>query len=128
MRSKLLELKVYGDALEEIMATLVAEDFLNEERFARAYAGGKFRMKQWGRVRIGKELRYRKVSAYCISKAMEEIPEEAYMKTLQKLFQKARTQYAGGTPAQRHYKVRQFLLRKGYEPALVFSLLRSEGM
>ncbi len=128
VRSKLLELKVYGDELEEIIATLVAEDFLNEERYAKAYAGGKFRMKQWGRVRIEKELRFRKVSAYCIRKAMEEIPEEVYLETLHKLFQKARKQYAGGTPAQRHYKVRQFLLRKGYEPDLVFSLLRSEGM
>nr|HPR30119.1 RecX family transcriptional regulator [Chitinophagales bacterium] len=76
VRTKLLSLKVYGDRLEEVISQLVQEDFLNEERYAKAYAGGKFRMQKWGRERIRKELRFRKISEYCIRQAMEEIPEE----------------------------------------------------
>jgi len=124
VRSKLLELKVYGDDLEEIISHLVAENFLNEERFAKAFAGGKFRVKQWGRIKIKNELKYRKISAYCIQKGMEEISDEDYLDALNHLFLKAKSNYAKGTPAQRHYKIRQFLIRKGYEPDLVTEIMR----
>ena len=82
VRTKLLSLKVYGDGLEEIINQLISEDFLNEERFAKAYAGGKFRMKKWGRGKIIQGLKARKISDYCIKQGMSEIPEEDYQKFL----------------------------------------------
>ena len=88
VRSKLIELKIYGDDLEEIIAELISDNFLNEERFAIAYAGGKFRMKKWGKVRIRIELKKRKISDYCIKKAMQEIDEEGYMEGLYKVIEK----------------------------------------
>ncbi|HCK21275.1 MAG TPA: RecX family transcriptional regulator [Bacteroidetes bacterium] len=119
VRTKLLELKVYGEELEEIIAQLVAENFLNEERFACAYARGKFRMRQWGRVRIRKELQFRKISDYCIRKAMEEIEEEEYLQTIDTLIARQRKKQPQGTPAQRYYRTMQYMLRKGYEADLV---------
>ena len=85
VRSKLLSLKIYGDWLEEIMSDLISDGYLNEERFARNFARGKYRIKGYGRVRITNELKARNVSAYCIKKAMQEIEEEGgYDETLQR--------------------------------------------
>ncbi len=56
MRNKLYEWGLYPDAVENILANLITENFLNEERFAKAYAGGKFRIKKWGRTRADEEM------------------------------------------------------------------------
>jgi regulatory protein len=69
IRSKLLELKIYGNELENYIAILIEENFLNEERFAKLYAGGKFRMKHWGRVKIRYGLKQHLVSEYCLKQA-----------------------------------------------------------
>ena len=76
VRTRLLDMGVYADWLEEIIVQLIEENFLNEERFARSFARGKFRIKQWGRNRIRQELKKRNISAYCIRMAMEEIEEQ----------------------------------------------------
>lgn len=76
VRSKLLSIKIYGDWLEEVMSELIEQGYLNDERFAKNYARGKFRIKGWGKVRIIRELKLRKISDYCIKKAMIEVDEE----------------------------------------------------
>ena len=65
VRTKLIDLGVFGDTLEEIITDLIKDNFLNEERFARSYARGKFRMRKWGRIKIRQELKLRKISDYC---------------------------------------------------------------
>ena len=77
VKSRLYDLGVWKKDHDEIIAALIEENYLNEERFAIAFAGGKFRMKQWGRVKIRYELKQRQVSEYCIKKAMKQIDEEA---------------------------------------------------
>jgi regulatory protein len=119
VRTKLLSYKVYGQELEEVIAQLVQDDFLNEERFAKAYARGKFRIKQWGRNRIRRELKFRKISDYCIQKGMAEIDEEEYVQTLDQLLQTARQEAGKKTPAQRYKFIMERLLRKGYESNLI---------
>jgi len=125
VRSKLLSLKVYGDDLEDIMSALITEDFLNEERFARSYARGKFRMKRWGRYKITQELKKRKVSDYCIRKGMTEIDEEEYHQTIVDLiekFQKANPQI---DKRQLNQKTLEHLQRKGFEINLVLAELKN---
>src|ERR671939_7499 len=85
---KLWELGVRKAEQDEIIATLVEENYLNEERFAVQYAGGKFRLKDWGKKKIYYALKEKQVSDYCIRKALQSIPEEAYLKTLQHLAEK----------------------------------------
>src|SRR3954465_13935044 len=85
---KLWELGVRRAEHDEIISTLIEEDYLNEERFAKQFAGGKFRMKDWGRKKIYYALREKKVSEYNIKKAMKEIDDEAYQKTLMHLAEK----------------------------------------
>ena len=52
-------------------------------------------MKKWGRQKITRELQLRKISAYCIRKAMEEIPEDDYAKTLIQQLDAAMQKYTG---------------------------------
>ena len=85
VRDKLYELGLHKKDVELIISQLVTEGFINEERFAIAYAGGKFRIKQWGRIKIKYELKKKQVSEYCIKKALQQIKEDEYHEVLKKL-------------------------------------------
>lgn len=124
VRSKLLELGVYGDDLEEVMVALIEENFLNEERFARSYARGKFRMKQWGWVRIRQELKRRQISEYCIKAAFSEIDETEYEKTLYQLLSKYKN--ATKAPNERALRDKCFrhALQRGYESEKIQEVLK----
>jgi len=123
VRYKLLDLGIYGDDLEEIIAELISENFLNEERFARSYARGKFRIKRWGRIRIGLELKKRNISAYCRKKAMEELAEEDYEGTLRQLIEKRQEQEKERNLYKKKGKIAQHFIRKGFESYLVWGIL-----
>lgn len=122
VRRKLLDLKVYGETLEAVIAELIQDNFLNEERFARSYARGKFRMKKWGWWRISQELKKRQISEYCIRKAKEEIEEDVYLETLESVLQKRFRDKPGITA---YYEKRQDLIKygmsRGYETPLVIA-------
>ena len=126
--------KLYGYGLnrrevDEILSTLIEENYLNEERFAIQYAGGKFRMKQWGRVKIRYALRQKQVSEYCIKKALASIPETDYQRTLQKLFEeKLRSLRSEKNMFTRKWKIQDHLLQKGYESNLVSALVAHIGV
>ncbi|SFN89801.1 regulatory protein [Chitinophaga sp. YR627] len=119
VKSKCFELGLRGEEVDEAIAALISDNFLNEERFAKAFAGGKFRLKQWGRKKIQMELKQRQVSAYCIKKGMEEIDAEDYDKTLYTLAEKKYASLKGEQYLKRKYKTMQYLLQKGYEPAFI---------
>ena len=124
VRSKLIALKIYGYDLEEIIAELISENFLNEERFAKAYAGGKFRMKNWGKIRIKMELKKRNISPYCIKKAMQEIDEEGYMEGLYKVIEKKMRTEKEKNEFKLKGKLAKHAIRKGFEPHLVWQALK----
>lgn len=126
VRTKILSYKIYGDDLEEIMHKLIEEDFLNEERFAIAYAGGKFRIKKWGRGKILNELKKRKISGYCIQKAMEEIDNDAYEKTLNTLLSASIKKYETKHVFETKNKVARYLISRGYESDLVWTLINKK--
>src|ERR1700744_5902304 len=85
VKEKLYSLGLYKKEVEELLASLIEENFLNEERFAIVFAGGRFRIKHWGKVKIRHELKQKQVSEYCIKKALQEINTEDYRQTLYKL-------------------------------------------
>lgn len=119
VQQKLWDLGVYRSEHDVIISTLIEEDYLNEERFATQFAGGKFRMKSWGRKRIYYALKEKKVSEYNIKKAMKEIDEETYEKTLQQLAEKKYASLKGEQYLVRKKKTIDYLLQKGYEQELV---------
>ncbi|MCE9540363.1 MAG: RecX family transcriptional regulator [Bacteroidetes bacterium] len=124
MRNKLFEWGLYPDAVENILANLITENFLNEERFAKAYAGGKFRIKKWGRIKIKIELRKRKLSDYCIKKGMLEIDDKDYIKTLKQLIAKKSKEIKGGKGQVRNYKIAQYAASRGFEQDLIWDILK----
>ena len=124
VRTKLISLGVYGDALEEVLASLISEGYLNEERFARAFARGKFRMKKWGRRKILSGLKQQDISEYAIRKAMEEIDEEEYAETARELIQKKIDLSNKEDAFEQNQQVVRHLIQKGYEPEIVWQLIK----
>ncbi len=116
---KLGKLGIWGDWAAEIKAELVRENFLNEERFARSFARGKFRIKGWGKIRIVRELKKRDISDYCIRKALDEIGEEAYKERLQALLEKKKARQRALSAEKLYGKLVRYALQKGYEWDLV---------
>ena len=115
VKEKLYALGLHKQQVEELLAQLIEEDYLNEERFATQFARGKFRIKNWGRIKIKYELKQKRVSIYNINKAMEEIDETDYIKTLHKLAKKKWLLIKEGNLMMRKAKTVQYLLQKGYE-------------
>ena len=124
VRKKLLDLGCYGDDLEEVMAQLVIDNFLNEERFARSYARGKFRIKGWGRYRIKRDLKQKHISEYCIKKAMEELEEFDYDERLVEIILKKNRLVREPDMFKRKGKLAKFVMTKGFETGLIWETLR----
>ena len=124
VRTKLINLGIYGDDLEEIIAELISDNFLNEERYARSYARGKFRMRKWGKNRILKELKFRKISDYCIRKAMTEIEDEEYRHTLEEIILKKQQFIKEKDPFKAKNKIAKYAINRGYESHLVWEMVK----
>lgn len=124
VREKLYSFGLRKPQVEAALATLIEENYLNEERFAIQYAGGHFRLKQWGKVRIRYQLRQKQVSEYCIKKALSGIDETEYMQTLARLAeQKWEKLDAGAGFPLRRKQLQEYLLQKGYEADRVAAVL-----
>ena len=124
VRRKLYEYGLNPTEVDEIVSELIAENYLNEARFASQYAGGHFRVKKWGRVRIRKELELRKVSPYNIKAALAEIEDTDYEATASRLIDTKRRELGTkGHPAVRKQKVISYMLQKGYEMEVVLRLM-----
>jgi regulatory protein len=124
VKEKLYELGVRKAEHDEIISKLIEENYLNEERFAIQFAGGRFRIKQWGKTKIKHELKQKQVSDYCIRKALKEIDDQAYLKTLQKLYNQKWASLKGEINLfSKLRKTRDYLLQKGYEVELVKEMM-----
>jgi regulatory protein len=119
VKEKLYSLGLWKAEAEEIMLQLIEADYLNEERFAIQYAGGKFRMKQWGRVKIANELKAKGITNYCIKSALKHIDSDGYLTTLEKLATKKLAAMEKEDNRVKYFKLQSYLLQKGYENELI---------
>ena len=127
VKEKLYSFGLYKNEVEKLLSQLIEENYLNEERYAIAFAGGKFRIKHWGRVKIKYELKQNQVSEYCIRTALKTIDEAEYKKTLTRLFDdKIKELRAEKNLFVKKQKVGSYLIRKGFEPELVNRLFDDE--
>ena len=110
--------------VEEIISDLIAENFLNEERFATSFAGGHFRIKGWGKLKINHALYQKKVSAYNIKKALKCIDEDDYKAKLIDLATKKWNTLKDERGLNRMAKTMAFLHQRGFEPALIQPILQ----
>lgn len=125
VRQRLKQWGVWGDEAEELIAELIAQNYLSEERFAKTYAGGKFRVKKWGRMRIRQELTRRGLTDFTIRQGMGEIDDKTYETTLYQLLVKKNNALEATEPDmfKRKQKLARYALAKGYESELVWKLI-----
>lgn len=119
VRNKLLEKGIYGPPAEDLIALMIEEGFLNEERFAQAFVRGKYRLKKWGRNKILQELKLRKISPNCIKSGMKEIDPEEYWELLIQLAEKKWLSVKDTDLFKKKYKTHQYLLGRGFETDLI---------
>lgn len=126
VKEKLYSFGLNKDEVEEAISKLIEDNYLNEERFAIHFAGGKFRIKQWGKIKIKYELKQKQVSEYCVKKALASIDDEDYIKTFEKL---ADTKLNGLKGEKNIFikrkKLQDHLRMKGYESDLINDFIRS---
>jgi regulatory protein len=123
VKEKLYAYGLYKNDVEELLARCISEGFLNEERFARSFAGGKFRVKKWGRVKIENELKQHGLSKNCIARGLKELDPIDYAKTLRTLLEKKISMTEASDVYSLKNKVARFAIGKGYESELVWKLL-----
>lgn len=125
VRNKLYENGARKDEVEEIMIELISNKTIDEERYARNFARGKFRIKNWGKRKIVYELKQDQISDYCIKKGLTEIDEDEYLQTLERLtIMKMPEIKKDKNLFTRRAKLQRYLSQKGYEHELVAEMLK----
>ena len=120
VQEKLYSFGLWKKEVQEILSQMIEENYLNEERYAIQFASGKFRMKQWGRIKIKYHLKQKGISEYCMVKALGAIDEGDYRKTLEKLAkQKWNSLGEEKNKFNKKKKVQDYLIQKGYEYPLL---------
>lgn len=122
VEEKLREMRMIPQACEQIIIKLMQENFLNEERFARSFVRGKFRIKKWGRIKIKQELKFKDIGSPLIRIALSEIDEKEYYKTLVELAEKKALLIKEKDTFKKRQKLSNYLLQKGYESSMVFEV------
>jgi regulatory protein len=123
-REKIYAEQTFGQEAEQLISKLIEEGFLNEERFALAYAGGKFRMKQWGRNKIRQGLKLKRVPGKLIEKALNSIDNDTYIRILKSLLTKKDASLKEKNPLKRKQALLNYAVAKGYERDIIYMLLR----
>ena len=124
---RLNEWGIWGTDAQEILLQLIEQNYVNEERFAIAFAGGRFRVKQWGRIKIRQALKLHDISPYCMNKALNQFDEEEYRKTLFTLIEKKWAETKDTNIYQKKNKVARYAISKGFEQELVWDVLKEIG-
>lgn len=121
---KLRNMKMDADEIDLIMVRLIGDNFLNEERFACSFARGKHRIKQWGKIRIINELKFRKISQFNINTALKEISTEEYLSTFHAVAERNWESVRETNLMKKRKKCCDYLLRKGFESNLVYDKVK----
>jgi regulatory protein len=124
IETKLREFVLIDEARNQIILHLMEHNFVNEERFSKSFARGKFNIKKWGKQRIIRELKQRAISEYNIKTALKEIDEEKYIATIYEITERRNAVIAEENIYKRKKKLSDFLMRKGYEYDLIYATLK----
>lgn len=120
VNQKLKDMGMIPSAIDQVINVLIQENFLNEERFSKSFARGKFNIKKWGKRRIVNELKQRNISKYNITSALKEIDENDYLETLEQLARKRLDALSEKNIQKRRKKLADYLLYRGWESHLVY--------
>lgn len=123
VNEKLKGLGMIPIAIDEIIYHLIKNNYLNEERFAKSFSRGKFNNKNWGRLRIKRELKFKQVSEYNIKIALKEIPEEDYIKKIYSISEKKIETLQQKTKQEKKKKLLNYLVYRGWENQLIYQVI-----
>jgi regulatory protein len=124
VKNKLFELGLLSSSVDELLAYLITENFVNEERFAKSFAGGKFRLKRWGRIKIQHELESKNLTKNCIRIGLQEIDDEDYVQALKELLQQKMASLNEGNLFVARDRTSKFAIQRGFEPDLVWRMVK----
>jgi len=125
VESKLHQYNIPIQQVNEIIDFLIDENFLNQERYAKSFCSGKFRLKKWGKRKIKFALIEKGISEGFIQKGLLEIKDSDYVQTLREIVEKKRDHYPGKKPDQKN-KIARFLTQRGYESDLIWQILNEK--
>jgi len=128
VREKLYDMGMYPTGVESVISQLITSNFLNEERFAKAYAQGKFRMNGWGRIKIKQGLKFKRVPDKLINKALQLLDGDEYLSVLQKIIEKKQRQLHETDTLKRRYKLQQYAMSRGFESDLINDVLKASEL
>lgn len=123
VEQKMFDYNLIPEAKEIILLHLMQHNFLNEERFSKSFARGKFRIKKWGKQRIVNELKFRNISTYNIKTALKEIDENEYLQSIYQITERRNEVITETNSYKRKKKLIDFLMRKGYETDLIYKVV-----
>ena len=127
VEQKLRQLNAIPDEISKIISALEEDDFLNDERFAKLFVSGKFRIKRWGKNKIRAELKMKRVSNEKIQKALDDIDREEYLKTIQHIAAKKGKEIKNQELRIKKQKIGMFLLSRGFESGLIWKVLKKDA-
>jgi regulatory protein len=128
VRNKLIESGLSSDDIDHLITQLINDGYLNEERFAKTFVGGKFRIKGWGRMKIIHELEAKGLTKNCIQLGLKEIDQKEYEKTLEALLKKKSLALHEEDAYARRDKIARYAIQKGFEPELVWRWIKEMGL
>lgn len=128
VRNKLFEYGLSSDDVDLLISQLINDGYLNEERFAKTFAGGKFRIKGWGRIKIVHELEAKGLTRNCIQAGLKEIDEIEYSRTLHELLEKKSSTIDEDDAYVRRDRIARYAIQKGFEPDLVWRSIKEMGI
>ncbi|MFZ9661088.1 MAG: regulatory protein RecX [Chitinophagaceae bacterium] len=121
VKGKLYDFGLTTSDVDQAITVLIEENYLNEERYAMAFAGGHFRTKQWGKQKIAYELKQKQISAYCIQKALKSIDQDIYEETIRKVAEKKwkMIELNGGMKYEKTARLQSYLMQRGFERDII---------
>ena len=123
VRQKLYDFELHNNDIENILCSLIEQNFINEERFAKNFVRGKFRQKKWGKIKIKQHLKQKQISDYCIKTGLEEIDTEDYLTTLDLIISKKGKLISEENNFIKKQKIAKYAINKGFENDLVWDYL-----
>ncbi len=122
VEQKMRDFLLIPEAKDEIFLYLIKENYLNEERFTRSYIRGKFYIKHWGRNKIRINLKQKGITEKLIAKSMNEIDEQDYLDSVNKIYQDYYSKQKGLRDYQKKSKTIKHLMSKGYEYEIIMEV------
>ena len=118
---KLKTFNVKQHESNQIISNLINDNYLNESRFSESFVRGKFKIKNWGKIRIISELKRRNISPYNITLGLKEVEDQDYLNKFEEIFKKKLSSLSNLSSDVKKKKIISYLQYRGWESNLIYS-------